>query len=418
MWFKTLKTRFCESPKTLKIEIFLIRARNMSAPFFALTALLLIGLVPFGLLVFVLRKRAVLRFVVFSGAFLMAFTQIKIAWEELSGNLQEKHYQQINVFLDKATSFEELNLDWERSLFAMSIMAEGLAEYANKNPDQREHIKTRLRKIIELSTDSTFCHSVDTEQKWKGNGLYISHLALILAYYQRLEPQSVYQGLHRKLITFLAQEMLQSPDYHIQSYVYLPDKWICDQAVSLRAIQLYDGLFGTELSRQIIPKWEKVAFEASLDSLSNLPCTRLNQGGKCQELPRASSLAWLISFLPKISPDKSSLYWDNYKQHFKQNLINACIFREYLDRQPSVEDYDSGLMLFSWGSVGTGLSIRSAAFMQDWLTYFQLKNTFFVAQNCAFLLAKANQNYEIVGKMADDWLTVAILFSAETKMFN
>lgn len=363
-------------------------------PYLALLILLLLGNMPALIMAYLFRKRfQKLKFMAYGWMILFSTLQISFFIDEVSGWKKKRLFEQIQK--DFSVQFQAL--DEERQLFCMALVAEKMKE-EYVIPSKKEDIKVFLKEFIpkmnhQIASDSS---------QWENNALYLSQMCIIFSAYHEIIPtDTIYQGLHRQMVHFLYREMNTSPNHQILSYPTIPQPWLCDNAGVLYALALYDTQYATRLHHELFEEWKGTINSHFIDAKVGLPCTQV-QDNSCIVQTRGSSTAWLIAYLALLSKQDGQKTWALYKKHFKFSFAGiGAGFYEYVD-DTKTEDYDSGTIVLGLGTVASGLAIRAARKNEDWLTYFQLINTFRIVSLGSFIFPE----------LGNDVLTNSILYNA------
>ena len=364
-------------------------------PYLAFFLLLFIGNAPAMLIAYLCRKRFwAIKMLSYFWIGLFSVLQTGFFVDEMSGWKKQRLFQAIRQ--DFVSHFQAL--DTEKQLFTLSLLAEKMRKEYLITPQ-----KTEIAHFMqEMATQIHFEMAQDTSL-WKNNALYLSQLAIFLSAYHDVIPNdTTYQTFHHRITHFLAEEMNHNPIYQLCSYPEYPEPWLCDNAGILYAIALHDAQYNTNYHFSLIEKWQNIVKTHFTDLKTGLPCTQVSIEKKCIVPTRASSTTWLIAYLSLISKKEGKKAWDLYKKEFQFSFAGiGAAFYEYTD-DTKTEDYDSGTLILGLGTIASGLSIRTASINEDWLTYFQLMNTFRVVSVASFFFPE----------MENDVLIKAILYNS------
>ncbi len=124
--------------------------------------------------------------------------------------------------------------------------------------DKQERSVTRILAYppsCPLNSDMPRYSDLDKSETSGENGLYLSHVNIILGLYQRLSRNIHYLVMNRKISQYLAETTLQDAQKHVRSFPNQPYKWPADQAVTLYSLYLFDRNNQTNLSAQPIHEW-------------------------------------------------------------------------------------------------------------------------------------------------------------------
>jgi hypothetical protein len=320
---------------------------------------------------YLLYKRIALGFILFWGIFAAVF------FVYLSGNFEyEGHWRYSKkTILDEKFDLEEAGLDEERSVITFSFLSEGLARYVSKKPESKAEATAILEKCIRLAVSEKIRHvqSLSDTATWLHNNLYLTHLGIILASYQKISGSVTYHPLHSTIAMYLAMHLQYSSSGNIRSYAQMREIWPADNAATLYSLLLYDRLNATHLHEGPARKWLNYMAKQGTDPKTDLYVSELTGCTGYSNVPRGCSLSWIVRYMSAFAPDSARIHWVRYKRQFKMPLLIACAFREYPKGVNLGVDYDTGPIIFEMGSAATGLALPAAARVRDRLTLLQLR---------------------------------------------
>lgn len=304
-------------------------------------------------------------------------------------------------------------LSSEQSIIGLSLLGEGLADYALRFPaaqaESRLLTENALQAMLGVST-SPFENVRDTSawEKQESN-LYLSHLNMLLGSYSRQVPQgepNAYAALHAQLSRYLTARLLAAPTRNAPSYGETPDSlWVADNAVTLQSLFLHDRLARTNASARLRQQW--VAFVTTKGARADgLPFSELTG----RRPPRGCANSWIAKYGATAMPAFTATLWSQYKHIFKYNLGLLSVFREYPVENSLPADYDSGPILYGAGAAAIGLALCGAKYQGDYYTYYQLINGLKVAElgACALTFCLRDEQW---ASASGSWLSKAIQFN-------
>ena len=381
-----------------------------------LILLLFVSVIPLSL-AFCLKKRfKKTKLILFALAGLLIFTQTGIWLYDFSGMQAHNHYLQLKAFLNQPfPGLSKIGLSRGKAIIALSYMTEGLVNYTIQKPAQQKEVIPLIEKAIEIAFNPDISPYQDIKKvsDWGEEGLYLSHLNVILGYYQRLTSDRKYFHLNQTISQYLAQKILSEPYHNIRSYNKAKNRWPADNAVTLYSLYLFDQNNHTQTSQLPISKWLKYMETKGTEPTTKLHYSELTGIEKYSPYPRGCALSWTIKYISDFAPEAAKELWHNYKQHFQKNFLIISGFREYPEQINFAPDIDSGPIIIGIGAGATGLALNAAKSMGDYLTYYQINNAVRFVDLMANLLSYFGQKKW--HKLSQDILATSIRFNAETK---
>lgn len=381
-----------------------------------LILLLFVSAIPLTLGLCLNKRYKKLKFTFFAIAGLLLVTQSGVWLYDFSGMQATNHYLQLRGFLNKPSALKELISLRSKTIVALSYMSEGLVSYAIQHRDKQTEIINLLDKNIQIAfnPDISPYKNINNVSDWGEEGLYLSHLNVILGSYQRLAGDRKYFALNETISQHLAKKVLAEPFNNIRSYNEGGDRWPADNTVTLYSLYLFDKNNNTNIGQMPIQKWLNYMETKGSEPTTNLHYSELTGIQKYSKYPRGCALSWTAKYMSDFAPKEAREFWNNYKKQYKKNFLIVSGFREYPPNANLSPDGNSGPIVFGMGAGATGLALNGAKYVGDYLTYYQINNTFrfvdFVANILSFFGKKKLEN------LSQDVLATSLRFNAETKV--
>lgn len=314
--------------------------------------------------------------------------------------------------------FQHNTIAAEHVRIALSNLAEGCANVGISDPSRYQQAKECVATALTVALDpllSPYDVSVQTVTDFGDNGLYLSHLNIILGSWKSLTHDDSYETLNQKITEHLAQQTLQDSQKNIQSYPSLNYKWPADQTAVLYSLWLFDKNYGTDLGEKSIGEWTKYMDEKKTDKETGLYVSEVTGYYPSADVPRGCALSWSIRYMAAFSPEKAAEQWDFYKQHFEQQYGLLAAFREWPISYSGFSDVDSGPILLDNGVAATAFAIGASRAVGDESTYAQLSRTETATKFTAhaFAVVGNDEGREII-LIADSLLASAIDLNMHT----
>lgn len=353
-----------------------------------------------------------LRFLLLAIATFLTILQSLICLADISGFQADLRYRQIRSFLQQPFEhWSVVGLNSEQGIISLSYLSEGLVSYSIRRPFLLADIVPLAKKAVEIAIAVAPFDDVNKKAQWGKEGLYLSHLNVILGAYQRLTGEQLYLTLNRNISEYLSQRIIDDPNHNIHSYGSYAHVWFADNAVTLYSLYLFDKNNNTNLSQEPIQKWLKYMETEGTDPKTQLHYSELTRLEAYSRYPRGCALSWTTKYMSQFAPQEALLLWQNYKKHFKQSFLVFAGFREYPVGAPLEEDYDSGPILLGMGAAATGLALNGSKAIGDYLTYYQVINIVKAFEGLGIVAALLGE--PIYKQLASDLKAVAISFQAE-----
>lgn len=345
------------------------------------------------------------------GAFL-AIAQLGYWLNEVSGKSRIRHYREIRAFLEDTSAQASVfkGLDRDGALNMLSLMAEGLASYGVRYPRSRGEATALLKRTVQLAMSGDRQALIRKTQDWKKEGFALTHLNLILGWYQYLSGKDDYRRLNLDISRHLINEIAASPYKHMHSIPFNDGFWPSDNAAALLSVALYDRNHKTHLSERTASYWQRYVDTEIKDPGTGLPCTQASRDNRCREAPKGSQMSAMVAYASYFDADWSVDHWKRSKHFFKHSLLTfSATYREFMPRTQPPEMHLSGSgsddMAFLAG-------LRAAAFTGDRISYFQFRHALLFEQ----LNLGSGRHFTARAKIAQPanrMVCTAMLFTAE-----
>jgi hypothetical protein len=338
--------------------------------------------------------------------------------DDVSGWQTHRHFKNIQVFFDQPSQgFKKEFYSRGFAIIALSNIADGLVNYGRNHPDKHDEITQLFRKVIQLATtpDMPLYSDPGNPAASGENGLYLSHLNIILGAYQQFSSDTQYLFMNQQISEYLAQTTIQDAQKHVRSFPNQPYKWPADQAATLYSLYLFDLNNQTQLSVKPIHEWIEYMRAEGTAPTMYLHYSEVSRKIDYWKYPRGCALSWTVKYMSKFAPEEARKLWENYKQHYKHNYLLIAGFREYpvgVQQEPNI---DSGPIIFGNGASATAFGLAASKAMGDVYTYYQIQNAAHFADAVIWLLSCINSNHELV-LVSRDLLATSIRFSSETQI--
>ncbi len=292
---------------------------------------------------------------------------------------------------------------------ASSYIAEGLRNYYYEHKDKRASIIKALDNIVQTNISRGFNPYKKNLYKVKdyGNyGVYLAHMNIILGEYESVAHDGKYKELNKKISYYLREKSLLDPTRHVPSYNDRRSmlRWPADQVAVLFSLYLYDKNYGTHISDVPINEWLEYMDRYGIDPKTGLHKSEITGKEKYSSVPRGCALSWSIRYMSYFDKRKTKIIWERYKKSFLKDYLIVAGFREYPKGSMFIADIDSGPIINGIGASATVLGIGAANAMGDMITYYKLKNMYFMAKIGLYIIAPKKR------RLMNDLLSSAIMF--------
>jgi hypothetical protein len=308
--------------------------------------------------------------------------------------------------------FKKNTLRAEHIRIALSNLAEGCANLGITKPEYYEEAKDCIATTLAVALDSQlspYHESVEYVTTFGNNGLYLTHLNIVLGSWKRLTNDDSYQSLNRRISAHLAKKTCEDPERNILSYPTLEYKWPADQTAALYSIWLFDQNYGTTISKEPVKEWVAYMDQRKTEKRTGLYVSEVTGNYPEAENPRGCALSWSIRYMATFAPEKAVQQWERYKLHFKQDYYTFAGFREWQQGYDSFQDADSGPIILGNGVAATAFAIGASNVLGDEKTSVQLERTEATSRLAIFLFG--NQELKT---MTNSFLARAIEFNIHT----
>ncbi len=314
--------------------------------------------------------------------------------------------------------FQNNTIAAEHVNIALSNLAEGCTNIGISDPQLYEEAKDCVATALMVALHpqlSPYDVPVQNVTDFGENGLYLSHLNIILGSWKSLTHDDSYGALNKKITEHLAQQTLQDPQKNIHSYPTLNYKWPADQTAVLYSLWLFDKNYGTEISKKPISEWMNYMDEKKTDKKTGLYVSEVTGEYPGADVPRGCAISWSIRYMAAFAPEKAAEQWEFYKQNFEQQYWPLAAFREWPVNYYGFSDVDSGPILAGNGVAATAFAIGTSRALGDEETYAQLQRTETVARFTAYTLARVgNDEGREIRSIAESLLASAIDLNMHT----
>ncbi len=321
-----------------------------------------------------------------------------------------EEYKSIKEFLlAPFEGFNKINIQTsEMGIYALSNMAEGLVGFSIKNPNRRKEVGSLLERVVNITLDdkiSPYKEEILDIGDLENNGIYLSHLNVILGAYQRVKGDNKYQELNEKISKHLTKKTIEDEHKHVRSYNHLKYRWPADQTVTLYSLYVFDKNFDKNLSERPIKEWLTYMQNKATDEKTGLPFSEV-AGIDYGKIPRGCAISWSVRYMSNFALDESKELWENYKKYFKKDLVFFAGFREFPEEVAKSANIDSGPIYMGVGTAATAFGVGAAKAVGDLTTYNQLKNTQGIVETAIELFDNKN-----LKRISNDLLTKSIYFN-------
>jgi hypothetical protein len=354
--------------------------------------------------------------VVFVPAGLILAAQCGVLLDEVSGWKQKRHYDRLRAFVLRSDRTPPaVGMNGMETAICLSFTADGLMNRAHRSPAERAQAAILLDSAINILRGSAIrpFTSLQDEKTWGHEGLYLTHLNIVLGAHRRVTASTEYASLNETISRYLARKMLANPRKNMRSYTKMRCLWPADNAATLYSLYLYDKNSGDTLSRKPIAAWIRFMNSHGTDTATGLHRSELTGTMAYSPYPRGCALSWTVKYMSEFAPEEARRLWRRYKKHHGADFIFAYGLREYAPGVTLEPDCDSGPIFRGIGSAATGLALPASKYVGDGLTYYRLSTAMAIAD---LLIGVASfTGHEELSQTAHSPLAVAIRFSAESR---
>lgn len=379
--------------------------------------ILILAVIPLTISFLLKKSYKKIKVVLYGITVCLIVVQASVWLDDVSGWQAHRHFKSIQAILEQPSQGLKKELySGGFAIIALSNIADGLVNYGLQHPEKQEKIIPLFRKVVQLAItpDMPLYSNPDNPAGSGENGLYLSHLNIILGAYQRLSDDTRYLSMNRKISEYLAETTIQDTQKHVRSFPNQPYKWPADQAATLYSLYLFDHNNQTTFSVQPIYEWLEYMRTEGTAPTTYLHYSEVSRKIDYWKYPRGCALSWSVKYMSKFAPEEARELWENYRKHYKNNYLLVAGFREYppgVDRGPNV---DSGPIIWGNGASATAFGLAASKTMDDPYTYYQIQNAVHFADAAIWLLSCINSNHELV-LISQDLLATSIRFNSETQ---
>ena len=345
--------------------------------FFALLVLLIPALIS-GVLFILFRKKIKAVAYLFLGLALILGLSVLSMWiPEVSGRQLSKRFDQIQFFQRNMPPIPKINTPaWEYWVLAQSNLVQALETYAVKYPEKDSIASILVSEITHKMVGEEQFPFKKYPKRWPNQALYLSHLNIVLATYQRMNQDDSYADLNKKISNYLSKEIIVSPYKNIHTAGKNEGYFPSENAVILEGLRLTDEVQNTHFLQRTQQDWTRFISRELLFDNTKLPCTNFDKTDKCKLLPQSTYLCWMTSYIYHVDEDFSKQIWHQTKFFFKESplLLWANFDRYHPDDIPPAYGKNNPRPLEVLQP--NIIAKVTAAALRNRVTYFQLNNLF------------------------------------------
>jgi hypothetical protein len=228
-------------------------------------------------------------------------------------------------------------------------------------------IKTALSASVALHPQTTLDSVV-----LDGNGLYLSHLNIILNAYKRATGLDTYAAQTKRISRYLTAKSVTDPYHCISSYAGERQRWPADQCATLHSLYLFDANFSDSLSIKPIAQFLDYLTKKGYNQRWKLPFSELTAASRFSIYPRGCALSWMVRYMGSFAPQTAEKLWIDILKSYKVEIPGFCGMREWPPGIDLPADDDSGPILYGIGTAASGLGLAAASVISDRGTFDQL----------------------------------------------
>jgi len=217
-------------------------------------------------------------------------------------------------------------------------------------------------------------------------GLYLSHLGIVLAAYDEVVGDGRYDAVHRRIAEHLAVRSLAHPSGVARSYPSTSQRWPADQSVTLAALYRYDQRHGTTLSDAPIERFMAYMEGDGREPRFGLHRSEVTGADHTSELPRGCALSWTVRYLSMFDPEAAEALWVAYRDVFLVRTGPVWGLREWPPGIDGAADGDSGPIVFGIGVSASAFGVGAASAVGDAWTHGKLAASEALAMDLAGLV--------------------------------
>lgn len=281
----------------------------------------------------------------------------------------------INEPLDKKAEVVKLGYTSpEFMLFSYSYSTYAFTSLIVSDSLYKERLVPLIRECIIKSLEQLvyFPYNIDKELLLSDSipdfsVLYLGHLNLMLGCYRLVSDDDSFNQLNDNISASLFKRYSTTSFLCLESY---PDAiWIPDNTVALASLKLHSS--NTQSGYDSICKqWIEYAKQHYIEPKTEILYSTVDpRTGEALEEPRGSMLGWSIVFIYQFDSEFALNLYENYKDHFSDNLLVLRLFRERSDKRLfSFSDIDSGPIFLGYSIPANEFALGPAILAKDYRT--------------------------------------------------
>ena len=336
----------------------------------------------------------------------------------------EDYFGQIEDSLSTKKKFD--SVPGGMRIIGLSICSDGLKELMKKDMVDKKRIIALMDKIVRYSVSDGVCpykNVLTTDFKEDGYNLYLTHLEIILLNDMIVTGNKKYKDLVDRIYKHFIVSINLSKNVHLVSYPGSGMKFPADQSATMYALWLYDTVNDTNNAMRLIDKWISYIEKNATYNGLRLPYSEITGAVWYSKYPRGCATPYLIYYMSRFKKEKAIFYWENFKSHFKGNLLTLTLFKEWsrIENGGYYEsslakwnkkyglngDVDSGPVINDFGAAATGLSLLASKAAGDEKTYRDISGSIDICYNVAVGINKS------FSESLNNFLSTSIKFTAE-----
>jgi hypothetical protein len=264
-------------------------------------------------------------------------------------------------------------------IVTLSFLADACATVAAHDREKRAAAVSCVTRSLELAR-RTRPSGLRVDRA--DNGLWLSHLALILGAADTVRPCAD-EKEHGEIAAALARRSLREPTAHVPSYPGNAFRWPADQTATLASLVRFDRAHAAHLADEPVRRWRAYVLEKAMDAKLGLPWSEVTGKAKGARDPRGCALSWQTRYLNEIDPDLAGQWWDRYKRAYLVDKVVLVGFREWPVGRDRPADVDSGPIVQGVGGAATALAISGARAVDDNILARRLEATASLVETAA-----------------------------------
>ncbi|KAA3624102.1 MAG: hypothetical protein DWQ02_23575 [Bacteroidetes bacterium] len=359
---------------------------------------------------FLLRKKQLIPARVFLIiGFTLAFSVLGLLLLELSDVLTDSHYQEIGNTITHNLEFPTDENQQRYQLIGLSHAATGMAQYAQKNTEQRGECTRNISEIVSFVLNEDHYPVVSNRRLWKDNIFEIIYINNILAQYEIVKGTDTLSALHQRMNDYLAGTLVKSRYKNLQSFDGDVNYWTADNTYLIFGLQSTDRITGQNTAGRPTKDWSSFIFKQITYPDSKLPCSAFSDTDKCKEMPHGTHLATMIASLADVDPESSRQIWREYRHHYKNGVFGLFATFDQYHPEETPPAYQNSIR-HPLDAISPEMpTLIAAARINDRLTYFQITNQLWLNEVFGSAPAPQPKGYEW-----KNFLELSLRFEAET----